>query len=124
MKTVFLSMVLVLASIAAPAAFADTCWVTYYEALGEDNSGDKAQIFGARHGTYTVLTVTATEQSSTFPNWAHYVRLICDIQVFYEYGANPTATTSTIYLPADTQHVFEIAATGTWEVAVCDSDCT
>lgn len=114
----------ILAILAAPGlAHADTCWVTAYERLGTDSRNDKLQIGGMRHQTITATSVAATTQlSSALPGWAEFARIICDIQVFFEVGSNPTATISTIYLPADVREYIDVE--GGEQIAFCDADCT
>lgn len=57
-----------------------------------------------------------TAQSAAFAANAKTVRVCSDADCFIAFGSNPTATTSSIYLPAKVPQVFGIV--GGWKVAV------
>jgi hypothetical protein len=56
--------------------------------------------YGLRPKSTSVITMSGTSaQSSAIGANIQYVRLVADANCHYEIGANPTATTSTVYLP-------------------------
>lgn len=56
------------------------------------------------------LTFTTSAQSAVMPTGTSYVRIISDAAFHYVVGANPTATTSAMRVPADTFADFAITA--------------
>mgnify|MGYP000853462726 FL=1 len=67
-----------------------------------------------------------SSQTAAFGANIEYVRVITDADVHVEIGVNPTATTSTIYIPADDVEYFKVsegeklAAIGTANVYVTE----
>lgn len=49
-------------------------------------------------------------QSAAFNTSTRYVRLVCDVQCSVAFGANPTATTSNMVLPAGLPEYFGVIA--------------
>lgn len=80
---------------------------------------------GMKPVTTVKLGSTGTSsQTAAFGNNIEYVRVVADAAVHIEFGTNPTATSSTIYLPADDIEYFKVsggeklAAIGTANVYV------
>lgn len=66
------------------------------------------------------ITVTSTSAKSTnaFGDDSTHVRVIADIDVHIVFGSDPTATTSKMYLPADTVEYFKVPDGGSTKIAV------
>ena len=60
--------------------------------------------------TQKVTSSGTSAQSSAFSASVEYVRVIADAACHIQFGVNPTATTSTIYLPADDIEYFKVSA--------------
>ena len=60
--------------------------------------------------TQKVTSSGTSAQSSAFGANVEYVRVIADAACHIQFGVNPTATTSTIYLPADDIEYFKVSA--------------
>jgi len=60
--------------------------------------------------TQKVTSSGTFAQSSAFGANVEYVRVIADAACHIQFGVNPTATTSTIYLPADDIEYFKVSA--------------
>jgi len=64
-----------------------------------------------RPTTTEKLTSTGTSsQTAAFADNIEYVRVVSDAAVHIEFGVNPTATASTIYVPADDIEYFKVSA--------------
>lgn len=61
--------------------------------------------------TQTVTPITASAQSAAFSAQTRYIGVICDGIFSYSIGSNPTATTSTMRIPADTLVYFAVTPT-------------
>lgn len=59
--------------------------------------------------TEKVTSSGTSAQSSTISDNIFYVRVAADAACHIEIGVNPTATTSSIYLPADDYEYFKIS---------------
>lgn len=60
--------------------------------------------------TKKVTSSGTSVQSSAFSANIEYVRVISDAACHIEFGVNPTATTSKIYIPADDVEYFKVSA--------------
>ena len=70
--------------------------------------------YGLRPTTHQAITSTGTSsQSSAFGSQTEYVRIAADADCHIEFGGNassdPTATTSTIFIPADQPEIFKVS---------------
>jgi hypothetical protein len=122
MKTLF---ALVLLCAAFPS-WGATCWVSEYSDMVVDAAGREVPV--AREPAVTVQAITSvdsTTQSAAFNVATRFVVIICDAQVYFTFGENPTATTSSFYLPAATETGRGVARgpAAFLEVAFCDNDC-
>lgn len=76
--------------------------------------------------TLKLASSGTSSQTAAFGSNIEYVRVITDADVHVELGVNPTATTSTIYIPADDVEYFKVsegeklAAIGTANVYVTE----
>ncbi len=52
----------------------------------------------------------SSAQSSAIGDNISFIRLVSDVSCHYAIGTNPTATTSSIYLPADDVEIIKISA--------------
>jgi hypothetical protein len=74
--------------------------------------------------TVKLASTGTSSATAAFGANIEYVRVISDADVHIEFGKSPTATTSTIYLPADDVEYFKVsegeklAAIGTANVYV------
>lgn len=66
--------------------------------------------YGLRPVTTSKVAMSGTSaQSSAIGANIQYVRLVADAACHYNIGVNPTATTSTIYLPANEIEIIKIS---------------
>ena len=76
--------------------------------------------------TLKLASSGTSSQTAAFGSNIEYVRVITDADIHVELGVNPTATTSTIYIPADDVEYFKVsegeklAAIGTANVYVTE----
>ena len=61
-------------------------------------------------GATQAVTYTTSTQSTAFDDATRIVRIIADADVFVAFGANPTATASSIKIPSGTVEYFEVDA--------------
>lgn len=59
--------------------------------------------------TQKLASSGTSSQSSAFGSNIEYIRLVSDAAVHVEFGKNPTATTSTIYIPAGDVEYFKVS---------------
>ena len=59
--------------------------------------------------TLKVESTGSSSQSTAFGANIEYVRIVADATCHIEFGVNPTATTSTIYIPAGDVEYFKIS---------------
>ena len=59
--------------------------------------------------TQKVTSSGSSVQSSAFGAHIEYVRIVADADCHIAFGVNPTATTSTIYVPADDIEYFKVS---------------
>ena len=109
---------------AAFPSWGATCWVAEYSNMVVDANGREVPV--AQEPAITVQAITSvdsTTQSAAFNSATRFVVIICDAQVYFTFSANPTATTSSFYLPAATEAARGITRGADLEVAFCDNDC-
>jgi hypothetical protein len=120
MKTLF---ALVLLCAAFPS-WGATCWVSEYSSMVSDASGREVPVaLEPALAIQAVTSVDSTTQSAAFNAATRFVIIVCDAQVYFKLGVNPTATTGSHYLPADTETSRGVLPSATMEVAFCDNDC-
>jgi hypothetical protein len=105
-----------------------TCWVAEYDRMVRDANGNDVPVaMEPALAVQAVTSVDSTTQSAALNALTRFVIILCDAQVYFSFGVNPTATTSTFYLPATTETARGVArATGndaTLKIAFCDNDC-
>ena len=109
-------------------AFGAECAIDELDSIRADSSGrdipvgNYAKTAGAPVTTRAVATITSTEQSSAFAAGVQFIRVICDAKMFFVIGFNPTATTSSSWVAADSAEYFGVEAG--LKIAFCDADCT
>ena len=59
--------------------------------------------------TLKVESTGTSSQSTAFGSNIEYARVVADATCHIEFGVNPTATTSTIYIPAGDVEYFKIS---------------
>ncbi len=101
-------------------AFGATCKISEYTLLVEDDAG--RIVSAAREPAIATQSVTYTTsaQSVAFNSRTDFIRIVCDAKAHFKFGANPTATATDPYVPADIAEYFGIPDSGTWEVAFYD----
>jgi hypothetical protein len=119
---------LVVSMLWAGPSLADTCWITPLQELVPDGENRIAQVGnfsqnadGTQITVIVVTTVTSTEQSAVMPVGNQIARVVCDIQVFFAVGFNPTATIADNYMSANSPEYIGIDAGH--KIAFCDADC-
>lgn len=79
-----------------------TLWVTEYDKFPSPR-GVVLPIANEPRVANQTVTFTTTTQSAAFNAETRYVRVISTTNCHLEFGSNPTATTSTQFLPANTE---------------------
>lgn len=64
-----------------------------------------------------VITTSGVSQTSAILTTGA-IRIVCDQDIFYWVGKNPTASTSTIYLPANVVETVMVEVPGDMQLAV------
>jgi hypothetical protein len=59
--------------------------------------------------TEKVISSGTSAQSAAFADNIYYVRVVADAACHIEFGSNPTATTSKVYVPADDIEYFKVS---------------
>ena len=59
--------------------------------------------------TEKVTSSGTSAQSAAFADNIYYVRVVADAACHIEFGSNPTATTSKVYVPADDIEYFKVS---------------
>ena len=59
--------------------------------------------------TEKVTSSGTSAQSAAFADNIYYVRVVADAACHIEFGTNPTATTSKVYVPADDIEYFKVS---------------
>ena len=67
--------------------------------------------YGLRPGTihHVALTNTNSTATGTFASTTEYVRVCSDTDVHITFGAAPTATATSIFIPADQPEIFKVS---------------
>ena len=83
--------------------------------------------YGLRPTTVQMMSSSGTSsQSSAFAAYTYYVRICADADCHILFGSNPTATSSSIFIPADQPEIFKVnpgekvAAIGSANVSVSE----
>jgi|TARA_E500000318_G_scaffold94091_1_gene93383 hypothetical protein len=83
--------------------------------------------YGLRPTTVQMMSSSGTSsQSSAFGSYTYYVRICADADCHILFGSNPTATSSSIFIPADQPEIFKVnpgekvAAIGSANVSVSE----
>ena len=84
--------------------------------------------YGLRPTTVQMVTLSGSTstQSSAFGSQSEYVRICSNADVHILFGANPTATANSIFIPANEPEIFKVspgekmAAIGTANVSVTE----
>lgn len=96
-----------------------TLWVREYTSVGAapsaSNTGAGNIPAPAEPGTDQTVTFTTTTQSAAFASTTRFIRIVGSAAFHYVVGANPTATTSGMYAPANTP--IDLAVTAGHKIA-------
>lgn len=79
-----------------------TLWVREYRDRATAGAGRDVQIVAEPGTDQTPVTFTTTTQSAAFAASTKFIAMIASAAFHYVVGANPTATTSALKVPADT----------------------
>ena len=79
-----------------------TAYITEYNTFGVQQGNVSSAAFEPAVADQTVSFTTAT-QSAAFNDDTKFIRLIADANCNLAFGANPTATASTQFVPANTE---------------------
>ena len=94
-------------------------YITEYARQGRDAEGYKMVVAGEPAVTnQTVAIGGASAQSSAFNAGTKFVRIHTDAICSIDFGTNPTATTSTRRMAANTTEYFEVPMGQSYKVAV------
>jgi hypothetical protein len=85
-------------------------WITEYTELPRDAGLATPQIASTPSITTQVVTFTTSTQSAAFNASTKFVRIISDANCHLLFGANPTATTSSMRMVADAAEYFGVVA--------------
>ena len=112
-------LLIALTFLALPA-FGATCKISEYAVLATDSQNTTVPVAVEPAPVTQNITYTTSTQSTAFASTTRFIRIVCDAKAHFSFGANPTATASSPYLPADTPEYFGIRQTGSLEVAFYD----
>lgn len=76
--------------------------------LPTNGSGQVVPVVSSQDQTNNNVTFTTTTQSAAFQPNTRFIRVVCPVACHLEFGENPTATTASLYLPADTVEYFGV----------------
>lgn len=98
--------------LSAPA-FAQECFISEYSIMPRDLNNNVIPV--PREPTVSApqaLNVSTETDSSAFSDVTAYIGIICDVKAHYRFGfGNPTATTSSPFIPANTLRYFAVSST-------------
>jgi len=96
-----------------------TVYITEYARQGRDASGFQMVVADEPPVANQTVAITAgSVQSSAFNALTRFVRVSTDAVCSIEFGDNPTATTSTRRMPANTTEYFAVPQGGSYKLAV------
>ena len=96
-----------------------TVYITEYARQGRDASGFQMVVADEPPvANQTVAIGGSSAQSSAFNALTRFVRISTDAVCAIEFGAHPTATTSTRRMPANTTEYFAVPQGASYKVAV------
>jgi len=85
-----------------------TLHVTEFIAMPLDANGNVLQIGKVPEHTTQVVTYTTTTQSAAFGPETRFIRVIASAAAHLEFGTNPTATATNLWIPASTPEFFAV----------------
>ena len=96
-----------------------TVYITEYARQARDASGYQMVIADEPSVTNQTVAVTgASAQSATFNPLTRFLRVHTDAICSIEFGTNPTATTTSRRMPANTTEYFGVPLNGSYKIAV------
>lgn len=75
-------------------------YISEFKKLGATADGNSIPIAGRATRSHTRALTTSSAQSNIFGGGTKFIRLVSDVDCFYELGTNPTALTTSALLPA------------------------
>jgi len=97
-------------------------FISEYTSLVEDTDDEVVSVASEPSLVTQAVTFTTSTQSAAFslnPR-TKFIRIICDSTAHFAFGTNPTATSSSPLMAANTAEYFGLALGGTWKVAFYD----
>ena len=85
-----------------------TLHVTEFTAMPIDANGNVLQIGKMPEKTTQVVTYTTSTQSAAFSSETRFIRVIASAAAHLAFGANPTATATSAWVPASTAEFFAV----------------
>lgn len=85
-----------------------TLHVTEYTAMPIDANGNVLQIGKMPEATTQVVTYTTSTQSAAFSAETRFIRVIASAAAHLAFGSNPTATATSMWVPASTAEFFAV----------------
>lgn len=83
-------------------------WITEFQKMENANDIGGVPQVAKLPGTTQVVTFTTTTQSTAFAYNTRFVRVTADADCHIAYGSNPTATTSSLRMAAETVEYFGV----------------
>ncbi len=88
-------------------AWSASCFISEYATMARDADSNDIPVASTTLTTQ-IVSYTTTTQSAAFTATVRYIRVVCDAKAHFVIGANPTATSSSPYVPADTPEYFGV----------------
>jgi hypothetical protein len=96
-----------------------TLYIEEYQSLPTDSQGTSVPAAGLLVANQQVTSVSASSQvSALFNTKTTFVMITADVAAQIEFGVNPTAASTSTYLPADVPRPFAVQGRGLYKVAV------
>lgn len=93
-------------------------YITEFASQAQDARGWRTVMADQPPAAEQAMAITAgSTQSNAFNPLTRFVRLECDAVCSVEFGANPTASTTTMRMAANTAEYFGVPLNASWKVA-------
>ncbi len=95
-----------------------TLYIEEYQSLPDDARGSTIPAAGMLVANQSITSLSASsQQSAAFNNKTTFIMITADVASQVEIGSNPTAASTSTYLPADVPRPFAVPARGIWKIA-------
>lgn len=95
-------------------------YIEEFANVARDNDGQIIPVGRMPSLTSQKVAYTTSSASAAFQTGTTLVRITCDAEAWLSFGANPTATVSSMNMQASTPEYFGVKADGTLKVAAYD----